>query len=299
MREICITVLVIIIFLQVHVTIGGQLAACAGGLSASDFLSIDSDICAFEFAQSATPNVTSISTEMANAGGSIVINGDGFSDSPEDNFVLFGDVECNVTSSSSTSIGCVLRHGLAGMKKLYLHVIPAGLANTNDLLLEYGIAVDSIQPNISGLMGGLAVVVKGSGFAASDKILGSHPMSHKGYSFHKHLEAAQTECSGWETSVFIGSNKCHITSVTVEEIACIVSSGAVGSSDVHVSISCISGSSEVYTGTLSNGFTHDAYLTPTIAGVSPMQGHGSGGEVVTITGSGFSDINSENTVMVS
>ena len=233
---------------------------------------------------------------------SVTITGSGFSDSAEDILVLFDDIECSVTSSSSISISCVLGHGFAGMKRLYLHILPQGLANIKNTMLKYEIVVDSIHPNSSGVMGGVAVVIAGSGFSTSDSEVGFQLVSHKAYSFYKHMKALQIdhdECTVWKTVVLISSSECQVTAVSEKEITCIAPPGEDGSNDVNVTVLCMNGSSEVYSGSLSNGLTYDLSLTPTITGVSPMQGYGHGGEVVTITGMGFSTVNIENTVMVS
>ena len=282
-------------------TVAGQQAACTGGLLASDFLPSVNGICSFQLTESATPTVTSLSPLTASNGKNVTILGSGFSDSIEDTLVLFDDIQCDVTSSSSTSISCVLGYGRAGMKKLHLHILPRGFANTNNVTLEYEICVGSIHPNTSSLMGGIAVVILGSGFSTSDNEVWSHSMPREAYSFYKYLEELRTndECTAWKTTVMIGSNECQVTAISEKQITCSAPSGEAGSSDVNVTVSCINGSSEDHSGFLSNGFTHDPSLTSAITSVSPTEGYGHGGEEVTITGTGFSTVNQENTVMVS
>ena len=62
-----------------------------------------SDLCNFEWLQSATPTVTNIDTSNQQA---IVLTGTGFDQTAANNVVLLGTVQCTVTSANSTQLVC-------------------------------------------------------------------------------------------------------------------------------------------------------------------------------------------------
>ena len=132
---------------QVHVRVKGQLAACSGGeslyaeLTASDYR----DTCGFTYTPNLTPTVLHISPTSATNGDTIQINGTGFSANVTDNFVRFGGIDCNITSSSEELIECTLGVGVAGNHILHLHVLPNSVASTKGVELQYKVEVDSIS----------------------------------------------------------------------------------------------------------------------------------------------------------
>ena len=209
---------------------------------------------------------------IAANGDLITIYGSGFSTVNENNFVLFGEVQCMVATTSDSSISCVLSDGQAGVKKLWLHVLSMGAAETNDITLEYKVTVDSIDPITCGTEGGVDVIITGDGFVDND----NHPdTSGIGYTYSQYKTATASNCNLWKTKVLIGSNECVLTDYSRTSIKCIAPDGIDGTTDIIVTIYCDDvDTSEEYNGMLSGGFTYNSSLSPNVTTISPVSGSG-------------------------
>ena len=259
---------------QVHVKVKGQQAACGGGREPYQEAQLYTDPCGFIYSPNNTPIVTSITPSAGTYGDTIQINGTAFSSNVS---VLFGEAECAILSVSTDAISCQLGMESAGPKSLSLLAPPHGYAIiASGIVLEYEVTVDGIVPNSGSTEGGTDIVITGTAFASYDN----------------------SNCSN---EVYIGANMCQVSSSTYTEIKCktSASSSSMLTQDVTVSVVCVGSGSPPENGTFANGFTYDMGLTPVISGISPTSGSGIGGETVTIMGSGFSLIGSENRVFVS
>ena len=239
--------------------------------------------------------VHSISPTTATGQDIISLYGSGFgSASSDENFVLFGEVECVVVYYADTVINCTLEDGQAGNKSLWLHVLSVGVADTNNITLDYTISVDSIQPSSGGLGGGVAMVISGSGFIPSNK--GAATGSSLGYTYPR--DADEYECTTWTNKVTVGDRECNITAATHTTIHCIVPPSDVsGEADVGVAVYC--DGVLYHEDTLLDEYVYDDNMTPNVTSITPSGGSGRGGTPVTITGTGFSAYADSNTVMVS
>ena len=285
--------------------IRGQLAACSGknelyvNVPSSDHR----DYCGFMYGQMATPTVTMVTPALAVSGATVTLSGTGFSEISAENFVMFGDVECAVMSSSATSIGCQLGSGFAGFKGLYLHVFNSGVAETGALGITYNLALNEISPSSGSQMGGTEVTIAGSGFyeqPSSDA--GSAPMS-----FSQEVAASLNNdaCpSGWRNQVSIGDRPCTVvhsgsTSLTVITPAELAPGSGSPAYDLEVSVVCPDNSNISSTALLSGAFTYDPVSTPSLLTIAPSTGAVQGGQIVTISGQGFSPDSAANEVLVS
>ena len=280
------------IVLQVHVAINSQRAACGGGLELYQTTSTYPNSCGFTFSPTATPAITSISQTKATAGDSITIYGIGFSTNTTKNFVLFGDIECDVTFSNSTTITCTLGTGQAGIKATWVHVVNKGVADSDNITLLYTVSVLTVEPTSSGLGGGIEVTISGNGFATD-----STNNNHIGYTYNEYKSGIATTCNSWKSRVLFGSNEGIITKINSTSIKCIAPATTIpGTIDVIVIMYCADdGITEEYNGTLTGGYNYDNALTPTITSIIPTSGSGQGGTTVTIEGTEFS---TDTTVMV-
>ena len=254
--------------------------------------------CGFSTSDSLSPYVDSISPITASGGDTVTIAGDGFSTTASDNFVLFGEIECNVIQATNTSIDCILGNGIVGSKKLWLHVLTNSVAKTNGISLEYIVAVHSMEPSTSGTGGGIELTLAGDGFASiSEKVIKSDNI---GYTFSGYKSVLPSSCNSWKNKVLVGSEECKITSFSQALVKCVIPPGSEGSVNVELSVYCEdSGSTESYTTIFTDQFTYASALDPTITSISPTTGSGRGGETVTITGTGFPASTDEISVMVS
>ena len=278
----------------------GQLAACSGGHSLYAELTANSyqDVCGFTYSPSLTPSVSYISPTNATNGDVIQIHGNGFSSDVTENVVLFGGINCDVTSSSLVVIECTLSQGTAGIKPLYLHVLSTGVAESEGIELWYQVEIDSISVTEGSDAGGTEIVIMGTGFVPQSESNDPIPAdTNPAVDYANTL--ADSGCSDRESNlVLIGDNECTIFNSTYTTISCITpeNSGSETTYNVTVTVLCEDMS---YTDTLTNGYTYNAALTPNVTSVTPEQGSVFGGETITISGSGFSEILEENTVMVS
>ena len=97
----------------------------------------------FSYTEAATPKVTGITPTEGYVDDTITITGSGFSDS--DNVVTVGGVACNVSSSSTTEIKCVVGKQLAGQYDVVVMVPVKGAASSTSQF-TYKMTATSISP---------------------------------------------------------------------------------------------------------------------------------------------------------
>ncbi len=223
----------------------------------------------FATSAAATP-VVDIIPNAGRSGDSINIQGSGFATQPSNNHVKIGGTPCQVTSSTAGTIDCTLAAKPAGNYPVMVHVVGKGLATTG-MNFTYQLNIDTVSPDESGYGGGRLITITGSGFSPG-------------------------------SMVKICGNPCEIAKnymVNDTEIQCEVPAkiqSAPGADD-----SCdlvVTNSENRVEKTLPSGYTYRDPLTSTITGVSPSRGGTGGGVVLTITGTGFSTIQSQNKVTI-
>ncbi|XP_035686784.1 fibrocystin-L-like [Branchiostoma floridae] len=221
--------------------------------------------CSFSWATHNTPTVTSVNPEQGQGGTEVNIVGTGLSADCNDIRVVIGHTEdtdegvvCEPTSCESNTIQCTIGSSGRGQHTVKVYVLPHGNdpdANTNgratgDVSFTYLGGVAGISPTTSGLGGGVELNVTGHGFADDDIPI-------------------------------VGGKDCDVISRSDEQIVCIVPPGSPGS--VVVTVNGAGGAAM----TAADSFTYDAGLNPTITAYSPSRSSVTGGETLTIEGSGF------------
>ena len=254
----------------------GQLASCSGGTALFEEQTLPmKDPCGFIYSPNLSPRVDSISPTMGSGGDSIQIRGAGLESDPSGVVVTFDGIECTVVSASDDTIECTLGAGFGGNKSLYVYILSSGVANTEGIHLQYDVVISSVEPSQGSSAGGTEITITGMGFLP---------------------EQNEDSCT---QEVQVGGEECSVTGSSYTSITCLTpaNTGADALYNVSVTVSCVddpTGSSDV----AIDAFTYDASLTPVLSSVSPSEGSSSGGESITITGSGFSDTVEDNTVMV-
>ena len=214
-----------------------------------------------------TPSLESISPETGKGGDVLTINGNGLEPSGGEIQVHIGDVPCAVTSSQEGRVVCTLAAHTAGSYPIVVLVPGRGFATSNGLSFTYILRIDSVNPNESGFGGGRNLVIQGHGFDNS----------------------AQITICGNECTL----NSDHTTTTT--EISCEAPSHTLGNNDQQCDIEVrLNG----FTSPLANGYTYKLALTSKITSVTPSRGGTGGGTTLTIQGSGFSSIPSDNVVSI-
>lgn len=126
--------------------------------------------------------------------------------------------------------------------------------NAHQLNFTYVITATSVTPASGSLAGGQTITISGSGFGNRKE----------------------------NANVSLGGSSCDVISISMSHITCITTAHAEGNVSVEISI----GHSSV---TISDAFEYDSSLTISVISLSPQQGSVSGGEEITISGSGFMD----------
>ncbi len=206
------------------------------------------------------PVVSGVSPSSGpSAGGTVVtVTGTGFTGTSS---VVFGNtVASSFTVVSDTSLTATSPHQAAG--QINVHVVtPGGKSHTNSVdLFTYSAAaatpaVSAVSPSSGPAAGGTVVTVSGTGFTGA-------------------------------TSVVFG-NVAGTSLTVLSDTSLTVTSPAEGAGQINVHVITPSGRSPVVGTDL---FTYAAL--PAVTGVSPASGTGSGGTVVTVTGTGFAGASS-------
>ncbi|KAL3886657.1 hypothetical protein ACJMK2_026637 [Sinanodonta woodiana] len=208
----------------------------------------------FEYTTNASPTIVSISPVEGVSGDILTITGSNFDASGVT--VDINGSACSVSSSTSTSIICTL--GVHGSGRYPVVATVAGKGSSNKSVeFSYQLSITSISPSIGGIAGGQTVTISGKGF------------------------------DGNATSVTICGNFCNAVSTATQSATSFVCSTPQASITVGTQSCNVVASAGNLVVTLSNGYTYDTSLTPSIITVSPARGGTAGGTTVTISGSGF------------
>ena len=293
-----------ILCLQVHVRIRGQLAACGGGFGLAEELTSQQyrDFCKFSYFPAATPTVSSINTTSAKSGDCIEIYGSLLSQQPEDTYVQFGDAECQVIFSSNETIQCILSDSFTGPKALSLYTSSRGKADSNGIVLQYQLELESISPSEGSIAGGTQVTINGHGFyhlMVNDSVSADATVTRELFALSHREDAVECQ-SGWQNIVTVGGNTCEVTESTLTTLIIIIPAETANEStyDVTVEVHCPDQPQISNRQTLTTGYTYSSVLTPTLTSIQPLEGSIRGGDSISILGSGFSSVAQENTVKV-
>ncbi|XP_053372850.1 fibrocystin-L-like [Mercenaria mercenaria] len=162
--------------------------------------------------------------------------------------VFLGQSKCDIITGNDTTIVCTIGDHSTGQVPVKVFVSSLGASNTN-VFFEYGLSISTLDPIHGSTAGGQKVVLTGNGF---DK-------------------AAQVTICG---------QVCTMIDVTFSSYICETIAHNDGVCDVVVSLNGLQRK-------LTNSYTYNSTLTPSLFDVSPKRGGTGGGTKLTITGSGF------------
>jgi hypothetical protein len=211
---------------------------------------VDSNVCSYTYM---CPAVTSISPDhgVPSGGNTVTINGIGFANLTGSDAIRFGSTYAtSYTVVSDTKITAVVPAGTAGVPVL---VNVAGQVSAWEVHYTYDdISVTSVSPDHGPTVGGNTVTITGSGL--SDVAV-----------------------------VYFGALPCPSCSVVSDtKITATVPASAGGPQQVTVSVRSFSGHTSSWSG------KYEYVDVPTVASLSPSVG--SKDSLVTITGTGFTDV---------
>ncbi|KAL4228553.1 Fibrocystin-L [Mactra antiquata] len=165
--------------------------------------------------------------------------------------VDIGGSNCPVISSTSSQILCTAGEHETGSAPISVHV--DGLGDSNDNVeFQYELTFTGILPVEGGIAGGQTVVLTGTGFSET-------------------------------ASVTICGQHCAFKETSFTEYICRTPANSAQVCNVEVAVGGL-------TQSLTNAYTYDSSLTPTISSVDPTRGGTGGGTTLTITGSGFGNV---------
>ncbi len=217
-----------------------------------------------QFTYMAPPIVTGVSPVDGPAvGGTLVtISGSGLTDVTGVDFGTIAATILSPTSGTSTSGTAITVYSPAGSGAVNVTVTTPGgtSAAVPGDLFTYSPTVSTISPTTGSSMGGTLVTITGTGFTGV-------------------------------TGVEFGAT--HATSFTIASPTTITAPSPPGTGIVGVSV--MTAPTEVSPASLADQFTYVA--VPAVSGISPSFGPVSGGTVVTITGTGFTETSLTGIVM--
>ena len=214
------------------------------------------------FTYHALPTLTAVTPNSGTSlgGTSVTLTGSGFQDdNPGTSTVTFdGNAATGVIVVSDTSITCNVPPGTAGAG---VDVVVSNANGADTLAGGYAYhpvpTLSAVTPNSGTSLGGNTVTLIGTGF--------------------------QNDNPGTNTITFDGTPATNVIVASDTAMTCDVPVGTAGSA-IDVIVSNANGSA-----TLTGGYTYHA--VPTLAAVTPNSGTSSGGNNVTLTGTGFQDDN--------
>ena len=300
-----VNILAVNLCFQVHVRVRDQLAACGGGFDLAEELTSQQyqDFCKFSYSPAATPIINSINATSANSGDSIEIYGSLLSQQAEDTYIQFGNVECQVIFSSNETMQCILSDSFAGSKALSLYSSSRGKADSNGIVLQYRLEVDSISPSEGSIAGGTQVTINGHGFyhlVINGSASADDSDTQELFALSRYYDAVAGCQNGWRNIVTVGGNTCEVIESTLTTLIIITPAETANDStyDVTVEVFCPDHTQKSSSQTQTAGYTYSSVLTPTITSIQPVEGSIQGGDSITILGSGFSSVALENIVKV-
>jgi len=240
--------------------------------------------CLFSYDDALTPTATEVQSHRTGIGQySVIITGTGFEAAAEMpsaavRVTVASLYDCAVSSASDTSVICQINLPFvaAGVYAVALIVPGKGTARGN-LTFEYQLEIASITP--SNLNRGLVntVTISGAGF---------HPTVRS-------------------NSLTIGGTACEPILVSASELQCTLGPESAGSgrrrhllSMLDVQLSSTSSDGKTAPSASSSAVYSVPGNVPTISSTTPSSGAVGGGYIVSIVGSRFSNVSSENTVLL-
>ena len=259
-----------------HVVVKNVSASCQGsGESVHATRFSENTSCQFAYSHNVQPVVLSLSPDSGYAGDVVTITGLRFVTNVEEYDIRFGSVSCHVQDATGTEVQCVVGDNYAGEHELYFQIYSSGIANTTAFSFQYYLNFSLIEPSAGSVGGGLVAILEGSGF----------------------LPFRNENSSCPQQTVLFDDQPCIVVSSNSTQLQCIIpeadSTGFVNVTAVVTSVDCKQTSY-----TLDDAFLYSDALTPHVASIDPSEGSAGGGTVVSITGSGFANTVTGNTVKV-
>ncbi|XP_046549966.1 LOW QUALITY PROTEIN: fibrocystin-L-like [Haliotis rubra] len=215
----------------------------------------------FTFAESETPTVTAVTpTSVSGSSTTITVTGTKFGTDAAALSVKLDESVCTISGSvTDTTFDCAVGDVSVGNHDVEVVVAGKGTA-TPTVKVESSAVISGITPTTGSVNGGTFLTINGNGFVDG------------------------------KTTVQVGGEDCVVSAVTPSQVQCDTSSHATGAVDVVV----VSKGTTYPTSTAA--FTYDTAATPTFTSVSPNTGVA--GDVITVTGTGFSATAADNAIVI-
>uniref|UniRef100_A0A8C5AWE7 PKHD1 like 1, tandem duplicate 1 n=1 Tax=Gadus morhua TaxID=8049 RepID=A0A8C5AWE7_GADMO len=213
----------------------------------------------FTYAQAQTPNVSSVMPSTGASGAALTLVGQGFGGDPQLVGVTINHAPCNVTAVNDTHVWCTAGESPGGTYEVKVHHKVKGRARS-DVEFTYELLISAVQPDEGSFGGGAMLVVQGSGFDPSE---------------------SRVQICGEECEVYRDRS-------TSTQLYCLSPPNHGNGSEVSCAVTV---ANEGNAANMSGGFTYRTLLTPVVSGVAPRRGGTAGGTRITISGSGFSEVN--------
>ncbi|NP_001305057.1 PKHD1 like 1, tandem duplicate 1 isoform X1 [Danio rerio] len=189
--------------------------------------------CKFEYSDSITPQVSTVSPSSVSGNSTTVtVTGSGFGNNPADLMIFADNILLKGTQVNDSSIEVLAGALPAGTHTLKVVVMSKGLATGSATLTS--IAQASINPTSGSIAGGTPLLITGNGFVAGN------------------------------TTVKLGNSLCKILDVTADTVRCLTPPRAEGQVQVNIKVFDV-----VYP---PQNFNYSKQQTPNITSVTPKTG---------------------------
>ncbi|MGE3610425.1 MAG: IPT/TIG domain-containing protein [Bacteriovoracaceae bacterium] len=200
------------------------------------------------FTYSQAPSVTSVSPSAGALAGGTAVTITG-TGFQAGATVQFGAFACTgVSVDSSTSITCTTPANVAGVSSVSVTNTDTLSGSSNAYTYQAAPTVTSVYPSAGALAGGTTISITGTGFVSG------------------------------ATVTIDGSACTSVNFISATRLTCVTPAHAAGIVSVAVT------NSDTQSGS-SNAYTYQS--APTVISISPVSGFEAGGDLVTITGTGF------------
>ena len=205
--------------------------------------------CSFSYTDTATPQVTAIAPDTVTGATTLTITGTGLGNTVTGMTVEVGETDCAPQTATDTEVTCDLPYAEVGAHNPVITIPGAGYPGyPSGVTPVTGQAgVSAVTPSTGSIHGGTHLTITGHGFITTSTIAD------------------------------IDGAPCTVSSVTVVEVVCTTTAHAAGT----VAVEVVSGGVNFPTVT----YEYSSASTPTITSISPTSG--AGGDVITVSGTGF------------
>ena len=245
---------------QVIVKRHGKRASCKGPYTQNQhnsLLETTPNFCDFTFTNASQPLIISVNPTNTCVNSLLIITGSSFGYSRDDISVLIGTGYCNITTISDSNITCIMPHSVGGLLRVLLTKLSYGIIpNSNYSFIRVCYKLLNISHTRGSILGGLVLTIESNnGFLEI-------PSGNSAFSMQ--IEMANSTCR------ILSSNHTHVKCSTPPSEA----------ETVDITVKLYAGEELIGNDSLLQIFTYSLNDTPSVSGISKLNGSVLGGDII-------------------